>query len=39
MTRVSTLWAAAPLVMVDAGADLFVGYGPHVLRGIEIYRV
>ena len=22
---------------VDAGADLFVGTGPHVLRGIEIY--
>src|SRR4051812_47866757 len=22
---------------VDAGADLFVGAGPHVLRGIEIY--
>ncbi len=24
--------------MVDAGADVFVGHGPHVLRGIEIYR-
>ena len=24
--------------MVDAGADLFVGHGPHVLRGIELYR-
>ncbi|MGD2216972.1 MAG: CapA family protein, partial [Gemmatimonadales bacterium] len=23
---------------IDAGADLFVGHGPHVLRGIEIYR-
>jgi poly-gamma-glutamate capsule biosynthesis protein CapA/YwtB (metallophosphatase superfamily) len=23
--------------MVDAGADVFVGHGPHVLRGIEIY--
>jgi len=23
---------------VDAGADLVVGHGPHVLRGIEIYR-
>jgi poly-gamma-glutamate synthesis protein (capsule biosynthesis protein) len=22
---------------VDAGADIFVGHGPHVLRGIEIY--
>ena len=24
--------------MIDAGADLFVGHGPHVLRGIEIYK-
>lgn len=24
--------------VIDAGADLFVGHGPHVLRGIEIYR-
>lgn len=24
--------------MVDAGADLIVGHGPHVLRGIEIYK-
>jgi poly-gamma-glutamate capsule biosynthesis protein CapA/YwtB (metallophosphatase superfamily) len=23
---------------LDAGADLFVGAGPHVLRGIEVYR-
>jgi len=23
---------------IDAGADLFIGHGPHVLRGIEIYR-
>jgi poly-gamma-glutamate synthesis protein (capsule biosynthesis protein) len=23
---------------VDAGADVVVGHGPHVLRGIEIYR-
>ena len=23
---------------VDAGADVFVGNGPHVLRGIEIYK-
>ncbi len=23
---------------IDAGADLFVGHGPHVLRGVEIYR-
>ncbi len=24
--------------MVDAGADFFVGHGPHVLRGIEMYK-
>ena len=24
--------------VVDAGADIFVGHGPHVLRGIEIYQ-
>ena len=24
--------------MIDAGADLVVGHGPHVLRGIECYR-
>jgi poly-gamma-glutamate synthesis protein (capsule biosynthesis protein) len=24
--------------MIEAGADVFVGHGPHVLRGIEIYR-
>ncbi|MFK3981725.1 CapA family protein [Micromonospora sp. NPDC050397] len=24
--------------MVDAGADLIVGHGPHVLRGMEFYR-
>jgi poly-gamma-glutamate synthesis protein (capsule biosynthesis protein) len=23
---------------INAGADVFVGHGPHVLRGIEIYR-
>jgi microsomal dipeptidase-like Zn-dependent dipeptidase/poly-gamma-glutamate capsule biosynthesis protein CapA/YwtB (metallophosphatase superfamily) len=23
---------------IDAGADVFVGHGPHVMRGIEIYR-
>ncbi len=23
---------------IDAGADLFVGTGPHVLRGVEIYK-
>jgi len=24
--------------VMDAGADLFVGHGPHVLRGIEMYN-
>ncbi len=24
--------------VIDAGADLVLGHGPHVLRGIEIYR-
>ncbi len=24
--------------MVDAGADVVVGHGPHVLRGIELYK-
>lgn len=28
-------WARA---MIDAGADVVVGHGPHVLRGIEFYR-
>ncbi len=25
-------------VMIDSGADICVGHGPHVLRGIEIYK-
>jgi hypothetical protein len=28
-------WAHA---VIDAGADAVVGHGPHVLRGIELYR-
>ena len=24
--------------MIEAGADVFVGHGPHALRGIEIFR-
>lgn len=24
--------------VIDAGADIFVGHGPHILRGIEIYK-
>jgi len=23
---------------IDAGADAFIGHGPHVLRGVEVYR-
>lgn len=23
---------------IDAGADMFIGHGPHILRGIEIYK-
>lgn len=23
---------------IDAGADVFLGHGPHILRGIEIYK-
>jgi poly-gamma-glutamate synthesis protein (capsule biosynthesis protein) len=31
-------WMTFAHVMIDAGADLVVGHGPHVLRGIEIYK-
>ena len=24
--------------MIDAGADVFAGHGPHVVRGVEIYK-
>lgn len=24
--------------VIDAGADVFVGHGPHVLRGVELYK-
>lgn len=24
--------------VIDAGADMFVGHGPHVMRGVEIYN-
>src|SRR5437867_5836270 len=23
---------------IDAGADLFIGHGPHILKGIEVYK-
>ncbi len=25
-------------VVIDAGADLVIGHGPHVLRGVEVYK-
>jgi poly-gamma-glutamate capsule biosynthesis protein CapA/YwtB (metallophosphatase superfamily) len=25
-------------LVIDAGADLVIGHGPHVLRGMEVYR-
>lgn len=28
----------AARAVIDAGADVFVAHGPHVLRGIEIYK-
>jgi len=24
--------------VIDAGADMYVGHGPHILRGIEVYK-
>ena len=30
--------AAFAHAVIDVGADLVVGHGPHVLRGVEIYR-
>jgi poly-gamma-glutamate capsule biosynthesis protein CapA/YwtB (metallophosphatase superfamily) len=24
--------------MIDAGADIFIGHGPHVVRGVELYN-
>ncbi len=38
------LWLPADFLVtfahacIDAGADIFVGHGPHLLRGLEIYR-
>jgi poly-gamma-glutamate capsule biosynthesis protein CapA/YwtB (metallophosphatase superfamily) len=29
---------AAAHAAIDAGADVFVSHGPHILRGIEIYK-
>ncbi len=29
---------AAAHAAIDAGADVFVAHGPHILRGIEIYK-
>lgn len=38
ITEPATFLPTFAHAMIDAGADLFVGHGPHVLRGIEIYR-
>jgi poly-gamma-glutamate synthesis protein (capsule biosynthesis protein) len=29
---------AAAHAAIDAGADIFVAHGPHILRGIEVYK-
>jgi len=40
----NTPWMPAEFVvefahaMIDAGADMVVGHGPHILRGIEVYK-
>lgn len=38
LTEPATFLPTFAHAMVDAGADVFVGHGPHVLRGIEIYK-
>ena len=38
LTEPATFLPTFAHAMIDAGADLFVGHGPHVLRGIEIYK-
>jgi poly-gamma-glutamate synthesis protein (capsule biosynthesis protein) len=37
-TRPPEFLVAAARAMIDAGADAVAGHGPHVLRGVEIYR-
>lgn len=38
ITEPATFLPTFAHAMIDAGADLFVGHGPHVLRPIEIYK-
>jgi poly-gamma-glutamate synthesis protein (capsule biosynthesis protein) len=37
-TRPADFIVAFAHAVIDAGADVFVGHGPHVLRGVEIYK-
>ncbi len=37
-TRPAEFLVSFAHAMIDAGADLFVGHGPHVVRGIEFYK-
>lgn len=37
-TRPALFVEAAGRAFIDAGADAVFGHGPHILRGIEIYR-
>lgn len=38
ITEPATFLPTFAHAMIDAGADLFVGHGPHVLRAIEVYK-
>jgi poly-gamma-glutamate synthesis protein (capsule biosynthesis protein) len=37
-TRPAEFLTTFARAMIDAGADIFVGHGPHVVRGVEIYQ-
>ena len=37
-TRPAEFLVSFAHAMIDAGADIFVGHGPHIVRGIEIYK-
>ena len=36
--RIAATWSSSRRSMIDAGADLVLGHGPHVVRPMEIYR-
>ena len=38
MTAHRTSCWSSRISRIDNGADAFVGHGPHILRGIEIYK-